>query len=104
VAAFDVDEDKVGKDLSEAMWSGQNNTIKFADVPHKGVTVQRGKTLDGLGTYLAHKITEAPGDTEKENVVRVLKETGADVLVNYLPVGSEKATRFYVRWKPGLLL
>jgi myo-inositol-1-phosphate synthase len=96
VAAFDVDEDKVGKDLSEAMWSGQNNTIKFADVPHKGVTVQRGKTLDGLGTYLAHKITEAPGDTEKENVVRVLKETGADVLVNYLPVGSEKATRFYV--------
>ncbi|MCI0711869.1 MAG: inositol-3-phosphate synthase [Chloroflexi bacterium] len=96
VAAFDVDEDKVGKDLSEAMWSGQNNTIKFADVPHRGVTVQRGKTLDGLGTYLAHKITEAPGDTEKEDVVRVLKESGADVLVNYLPVGSEKATRFYV--------
>lgn len=96
VAAFDVDEDKVGKDLSEAIWSGQNNTIKFADVPHLGVTVQRGKTLNGLGTYLAHKITEAPGDTEKEDVVRVLKESGADVLVNYLPVGSEKATRFYV--------
>lgn len=96
VAAFDVDEDKVGKDLADAMWSGQNNTIKFTDVPTTGVTVQRGKTLDGLGTYLTHKITEADGDTTQDEVVSVLKESGADVLVNYLPVGSEQATRFYV--------
>jgi myo-inositol-1-phosphate synthase len=95
VAAFDVDAEKVGKDLSQAIWSGQNNTIRFADVPHLGVTVQRGKTLDGLGTYLPRKISEASGQAEMADVVRVLQESQADVLVNYLPVGSEEATRFY---------
>ena len=96
VAAVDVDVDKVGKDLSEAIWSGQNNTIKFADVPHLGVTVQRGQTLDGLGTYLTHKIDEAPGSATQEDIVKLLQESNADVLVNYMPVGSEQATRFYV--------
>ncbi len=96
VAAIDVDTEKVGKDLSEAIWSGQNNTIKFADVPHLGVTVQRGNTLDGLGTYLPQKIDEAPGTATQEDIVKILQESNADVLVNYMPVGSEKATRFYV--------
>ena len=94
VAAFDIDAEKVGKDLSEAMWSGQNDTIKFADVPHLGVTVQRGMTHDGLGKYLKEKITKAPGETA--DIVGVLKETRADVLVCYLPVGSEEATKWYV--------
>src|SRR4051795_10784362 len=88
VAAFDIDQEKVGTDLSEAMWSGQNDTIKFADVPHVGVTVQRGMTHDGLGKYLKQKITKAPGETA--DVVGILKETKADVLVCYLPVGSEE--------------
>jgi myo-inositol-1-phosphate synthase len=94
-AAIDVDADKVGKDLSEAIWSGKNNTIKFADVPHLGVPVMRGTTLDGLGTYLRHMITEAPGDPV--DLVKLLRDTKTDVVINYLPVGSEQATRFYVQ-------
>src|SRR5688572_7135426 len=94
VAAFDIDSEKVGKDLSEAIWSGQNDTIKFADVPNLGVPVQRGMTHDGLGKYLKEKITKAPGETA--DIVGVLKETRADVLVCYLPVGSEEATKWYV--------
>jgi myo-inositol-1-phosphate synthase len=94
VAAFDIDADKVGKDLSEAIWSGQNNTIKFADVPELGVKVQRGMTHDGLGKYLKQKITKAPGETA--DIIKILKETEADVLVSYLPVGSEDATKWYV--------
>src|ERR671935_639240 len=72
-AAFDIDADKVGKDLSEAIWSGQNNTLKFADVPHLGVRVHRGMTHDGLGKYLAEKITKAPGKTD--DIVEILKDT-----------------------------
>jgi len=94
VAAFDVDRAKVGKDLSEAIWSGQNNTIKFADVPKLGVTVERGMTHDGIGKYLEPLIEKAPGATS--DVVQILKDTRADVLVNYLPVGSEEATKWYV--------
>jgi myo-inositol-1-phosphate synthase len=94
VAAFDIDSEKVGKDLSEAIWSGQNNTIKFAEVPHKGIEVQRGMTHDGLGKYLKQKITKAPGETA--DIVGILKETKADVVVCYLPVGSEQATKWYV--------
>jgi myo-inositol-1-phosphate synthase len=94
VAAFDIDADKVGKDLSEAIWSGQNDTIKFADVPHLGVTVHRGMTHDGLGKYLSQKIKKAPGETA--DIVGILKESKADVLVCYLPVGSEQATKWYV--------
>ena len=93
-AAFDVDKDKVGKDLSEAIWAGQNNTYKFSDVPHLGVTVQRGMTHDGLGTYLSKVIDKAPGETS--DIVRILQDTGTDVVVNYLPVGSEQATKWYV--------
>jgi myo-inositol-1-phosphate synthase len=94
VAAFDVDKDKVGKDLSEAIWAGQNNTIKFSDVPKLGVKVERGMTHDGIGKFLEPLIQKAPGATS--DVVQILKETGADVLVNYLPVGSEEATKWYV--------
>jgi myo-inositol-1-phosphate synthase len=93
-AAFDIDADKVGKDLSEAIWAGQNNTIKFADVPHLGVPVYRGMTHDGLGKYLKQKITKAPGETD--DIVGILKETKTDVVVSYLPVGSEQATKWYV--------
>lgn len=93
-AAFDIDVDKVGKDLSEAIWSGQNNTIKFANVPHLGVPVHRGMTHDGLGKYLKQKITKAPGPTA--DIVQILKDTQTDVVVNYLPVGSEQATKWYV--------
>jgi myo-inositol-1-phosphate synthase len=93
-AAFDVDAEKVGKDLSEAIWAGQNNTIKFADVPHLGVTVHRGMTHDGLGTYLSQKIEKAPGPTA--DIVEILRETKTDVVVSYLPVGSELATKWYV--------
>jgi myo-inositol-1-phosphate synthase len=93
-AAFDVDKDKVGKDLSEAIWSGQNNTYKFSDVPHLGVTVQRGMTHDGLGEYLSKVIEKAPGETS--DIVRILQDTGTDVVINYLPVGSEQATKWYV--------
>jgi len=93
-AAIDIDADKVGKDLSEAIWGGQNNTIKFADVPPLGVTVQRGNTLDGLGKYLRHKIDEAPGTSV--DIAKLLRDTQTDVVVNYLPVGSEQATKWYV--------
>jgi len=94
VAAFDIDAEKVGKDLSEAIWSGQNDTIRFADVPELGVEVQRGMTHDGLGKYLKQKITKAPGPTA--DIVRILRESRADVMVCYLPVGSEAATKWYV--------
>ena len=94
VAAFDIDAEKVGKDLSEAIWSGQNDTIKFADVPELGVRVERGMTHDGLGKYLKQKITKAPGPTA--DIVGILRESRADVLVCYLPVGSEAATKWYV--------
>ena len=94
VAAFDIDKEKVGKDLSEAIWAGQNNTYKFSDVPHTGVTVDRGMTHDGLGKYLGQVITKAPGPTA--DVVGILKEREVDVLVSYLPVGSEEATKWYV--------
>ncbi len=93
-AAFDVDADKVGKDLSEAIFSGQNNTLKLADVPKLGVKVHRGMTHDGLGKYLSQKITKAPGPTA--DIVEILKETKTDVVVSYLPVGSEQATKWYV--------
>ncbi len=94
-AAFDIDSKKVGKDLGEAIWAGQNNTMKFAKVPRKlGVPVHRGMTLDGLGKYLKQKITKAPGETA--DVVKILKETHTDVVVSYLPVGSEDATKWYV--------
>jgi myo-inositol-1-phosphate synthase len=92
-AAFDVTTDKVGKDLSEAIWAHPNNTIKFADVPKTGITVQRGMTHDGLGKYLSEVVTKAPGETD--DVVGILKETGTDVVINYLPVGSEAATKWY---------
>jgi myo-inositol-1-phosphate synthase len=94
VAAFDIDGEKVGKDLGEAIWAGQNDTIKFADVPELGVPVHRGMTHDGLGKYLKEKITKAPGPTD--DVVGILRDTRADVLVCYLPVGSEQATKWYV--------
>ncbi|MGH2762468.1 MAG: inositol-3-phosphate synthase [Thermoleophilaceae bacterium] len=93
-AAFDIDADKVGKDLSEAIWAGQNNTIKFAEVPRLGVPVQRGMTHDGLGKYLKQRITKAPGETD--DIVGILNETKTDVVVSYLPVGSELATKWYV--------
>src|SRR5688500_2832410 len=94
-AAFDIDADKVGKDLGEAIWSGQNNTIRFSDVPEKlGVKVHRGMTHDGLGKYLKERITKAPGETA--DIVKILKETKTDVVVSYLPVGSEQATKWYV--------
>ena len=93
-AAFDIDRTKVGRDLSEAIWAGQNNTIKFAEVPELGVPVNRGMTHDGLGKYLKEKIDKAPGPTA--DIVRVLRETKTDVVVSYLPVGSEQATKWYV--------
>ncbi|HET8980952.1 MAG TPA: inositol-3-phosphate synthase [Solirubrobacteraceae bacterium] len=94
-AAFDIDSEKVGKDLSEAIFSGQNNTLKFdTEVPHLGIEVMRGMTHDGLGKYLSQKITKAPGPTV--DIVEVLKATRTDVVVSYLPVGSEQATKWYV--------
>jgi myo-inositol-1-phosphate synthase len=94
-AAFDIDATKVGKDLGEAIWAGQNNTIKFAKVPRKlGVNVYRGMTHDGLGKYLKEKIKKAPGETA--DIVQILKDTHTDVVVSYLPVGSEQATKWYV--------
>jgi myo-inositol-1-phosphate synthase len=92
-AAFDVVKGKVGKDLSEAMWAHPNNTIKFADVPKTGVKVSRGMTHDGLGKYLSEIVEKAPGKTD--DIVGILKETKTDVVVNYLPVGSEMATKWY---------
>jgi myo-inositol-1-phosphate synthase len=92
-AAFDVTTDKVGKDLADAIWAKPNDTIKFADVPKTGVKVSRGMTHDGLGLYLSQVVQKAPGETD--DVVGILKETGTDVVVNYLPVGSEAATKWY---------
>ncbi len=93
-AAIDIDAEKVGKDLSEAIFSGQNNTYKFANVPQSGVKVARGMTHDGLGKYLSKVIQKAPGPTD--DIVGLLRETKTDVVVSYLPVGSEEATKWYV--------
>ena len=95
VAAFDVDAKKVGKDVAEAIFSEPNNTIRFADVPPTGVTVQRGHTLDGLGTYYREVISES--DQPEVDVARALRDARADVIVSYLPVGSEQAARFYAQ-------
>jgi myo-inositol-1-phosphate synthase len=94
VAAFDIDKKKVGLDLSEAIFAAPNNTVKFSDVPATGVKVQRGMTHDGIGKYLADIVQKAPGETS--DVVGILKKTKADVVVSYLPVGSEEATKWYV--------
>ncbi len=93
-AAFDVVAGKVGADLSEAIWAYPNNTIKFAEVPHLGVKVYRGMTHDGLGKYLGSKVEKAEGPTD--DIVSILKETQTDVVINFLPVGSEMATKWYV--------
>ncbi len=93
-AAFDIDANKVGKDLSEAIFTPPNNTYKFADVPHLGVRVHRGMTHDGLGRYLSQVIHKAPGSTD--DIVGILRDTHTDVVVSYLPVGSEMATKWYV--------
>jgi myo-inositol-1-phosphate synthase len=92
-AAFDVTTDKVGKDLSEAIWAHPNDTIKFAEVPKTGIKVERGMTHDGLGKYISEVVTKAPGETA--DVVGILRETKTDVVVNYLPVGSDAATKWY---------
>ena len=94
VAAFDIDKNKVGKDLAQAIFIKPNNTIKFCDVPKTGIRVERGMTHDGLGKYLSQIITKAPGPTA--NIVDILKKTETDVVINYLPVGSEEATKWYV--------
>ncbi|HEX9436790.1 MAG TPA: inositol-3-phosphate synthase [Candidatus Limnocylindria bacterium] len=94
VAAFDVDKNKVGKDLAEAIYAKPNNTYRFADVPRSGVKVHRGMTHDGIGKYLAQVIEKAPGPTD--DIVGILKDTKTDVVVSYLPVGSEEATKWYV--------
>jgi myo-inositol-1-phosphate synthase len=94
VAAFDIDKKKVGLDLSKAIFAGPNNTVKFSDVPKLDVKVDRGMTHDGIGKYLADIVKKAPGQTS--DVVGILKKTKADVLVSYLPVGSEEATKWYV--------
>jgi myo-inositol-1-phosphate synthase len=93
-AAFDVVEGKVGKDLSEAIFAHPNNTYKFSDVPNLGVKVARGMTHDGLGKYLLQVVKKAPGPTD--NIVQILRDTKTDVVVSYLPVGSEMATKWYV--------
>jgi myo-inositol-1-phosphate synthase len=93
-AAFDIDKNKVGLDLSEAIWQSPNNTIEFADVPPLDVPVERGMTHDGLGKYLSRVITKAPGPTA--DIVHILKETETDVVISFLPVGSEMATKWYV--------
>jgi myo-inositol-1-phosphate synthase len=92
-AAFDVTVDKVGKDLSDAIWAHPNDTYRFADVPKTGIKVSRGMTHDGIGKYLSEVLEKAPGETD--DVVGILKETGTDVVINYLPVGSEEATKWY---------
>ena len=89
VAAFDVDANKVGKDVADAIFTEPNNTIRFSDVPPTGVTVQRGHTFDGLGTYYRDTITES--ELEPVDVAQVLRDTRADVLISYRPVGSEQA-------------
>jgi myo-inositol-1-phosphate synthase len=94
VAAFDIDRNKVGKDLAQAIYAKPNNTYKFCEVPLTGIKVMRGMTHDGLGKYLSEIIQKAPPPTV--NIVKVLKETKTDVVLNYLPVGSEMATKWYV--------
>jgi myo-inositol-1-phosphate synthase len=93
-AAFDIDTNKVGKDLSEAIFTAPNNTYRFSEVPRLNTKVHRGMTHDGLGKYLSKVITKAPGSTA--DIVHILKDTGTDVVINYLPVGSETATKWYV--------
>ncbi len=93
-AAFDVDINKVGKDLSEAIFTEPNNTYKFSDVPYSGVCVNRGMTHDGLGKYVSQIVKKAPGETS--DIVKILKDTKTDVVISYLPVGSEQATKWYV--------
>lgn len=95
VAAFDVDATKVGEDVAKAMWAGKNNTIKFADVGHTDVVVQRGPTLDGFGEYYTAECEESPA--EPVDVAQALRDCGADVLVSYLPVGSEEAQKYYAQ-------
>ena len=92
--AIDIDKDKVGKDLSEAVFAGQNNTFRFSEVPHQGVKVERGMTHDGLGQYLSEIIEKAPGATA--DIAKLFRENEIDVVINYLPVGSEEATKWYV--------
>ena len=92
--AIDIDANKVGRDLSEAIYTQPNNTYRFADVPHLGVPVVRGMTHDGLGKYLSEVITKAPGSTA--DIVAALRDTNTDVVISYLPVGSEEATKWYV--------
>jgi myo-inositol-1-phosphate synthase len=94
VAAIDIDKNKVGKDLAEAIFTPPNNTFKFCDVPSTGVKVARGMTHDGLGKYLSQIIKKSSGSTA--NIVSILKETKTDVVVNFLPVGSEEATKWYI--------
>ncbi len=93
-AAFDIDTNKVNKDIGEAIYAAPNNTYRFADVPKTGAKVYRGMTHDGLGKYLSRIITKSPRQTD--DIVHILKDTGTDVVVNYLPVGSETATKWYV--------
>lgn len=93
-AAIDIDKNKVGKDLSQAIFTKPNNTVTFSKVPKSGVKVMRGMTHDGLGYYLSQIIEKAPGDTV--DIVKLLKDTKTDVVINYLPVGSEEATKWYV--------
>jgi myo-inositol-1-phosphate synthase len=93
-AAFDIDAEKVGQDLSRAIWAGPNNTLKFADVEDLGVPVQRGVQRDGLGRYLKERVTVAPG--EPTDVVSILQDTETDVVINFLPVGADEATKWYV--------
>ncbi len=93
-AAFDINDTKVCHDLSEAIFAYPNNTYKFADVPYLNVPVSRGMTHDGLGKYLSKILKKAPGRTA--NIVQILKDTGTDVVINYLPVGSESATKWYM--------
>ena len=94
VAAFDIDKNKVGKDLSEAIYTKPNNTYVFQQVPSTGVTVDRGMTHDGRGKYLSEIIKKAPGPTA--DIVGILREREVDVMVSYLPVGSEEATKWYI--------
>ena len=94
VAAFDIDKNKVGKDLAQAIFTPPNNTFKFGEVAATGVKIQRGMTHDGLGKYLSQIIQKAPGPTA--DIVKILKETQTDVVINYLPVGSEEATKWYI--------
>ena len=94
VAAFDIDQNKVGKDVSEAIFTEPNNTLTFAEVPHMGVTVERGMTHDGIGKYVSHLVKKSPHSTA--DISGILKDRGVDVVINYLPVGSEMATKWYV--------